>query len=658
MRRTIDTSIRALSHPGSLVALGLLLLNDHVLKAMLPSTLTGKLSDFAGLVFFPFLVAIVLAPLTRHIGARNVGAVSIASTGAWFAAIKTSTVAAAATESLVEIFISGSRIVVDPTDLFALTSLGISWEIWKHARKLPAIQPSRSLLIGVFAAASIASSCVPPSQVIDITVSEGAIWNVTGPDVEVLTDDGWRSNASLDEPLSDEGVEPDGLQQQACVTSNPDQCYRIVDEREIQASSNGGNQWETEYAYPADREDFALRSITDFTGSATACGVERTYGLFDIAILDGADPIVVVAAGNAGVVTGSTDGVWTGGFTKFTSPGENIELETGIIASLGALMLAAFALVATNRFTQGLNLPSPSKWLYAAQALFVIGALALAVPAEELFVVVGMIAVPLCLVTLPGLMLNWLRNRKRLSSPRMFDLTMFSAIMLPPLGAALAYQRFWAWSAGGPRTYAPAVAQAGAIGGITIGTFLTILIVALRRRDPSLRSTETESGVAAEESESAPYTVSGQSEPWPYQPFSSLAIIAAAGIIGPFLPLGAAIIAPLAGFWMAAKTSQQKYPEVIAVLAAAITFVPSEFDVLGYLLGATIAVKAAAGAAYANRVLLALLIWGASIWLLGTDANGVFELGTWDIVLFLLGGLTAPALGLGDLFYRWTQRSR
>ncbi len=48
----------ALLHPVPLAAIGVLLLNDHVLKAAYPGLVTGKLSDVAGLVFFPlFLVS-------------------------------------------------------------------------------------------------------------------------------------------------------------------------------------------------------------------------------------------------------------------------------------------------------------------------------------------------------------------------------------------------------------------------------------------------------------------------------------------------------------------------------------------------------------------------------------------------------------------------
>src|SRR5690349_13071723 len=48
-----------LGHPGTLLALALLLLNDHVLKAAYPGWWTGKLSDAAGLVLAPPLLALL-----------------------------------------------------------------------------------------------------------------------------------------------------------------------------------------------------------------------------------------------------------------------------------------------------------------------------------------------------------------------------------------------------------------------------------------------------------------------------------------------------------------------------------------------------------------------------------------------------------------------
>jgi hypothetical protein len=46
-------------HPIALAAIAIMIANDHWLKCAHPSALTGKLSDFAGLTFFPLLVLIV-----------------------------------------------------------------------------------------------------------------------------------------------------------------------------------------------------------------------------------------------------------------------------------------------------------------------------------------------------------------------------------------------------------------------------------------------------------------------------------------------------------------------------------------------------------------------------------------------------------------------
>jgi hypothetical protein len=50
------TARSLLARPIVLAALALLVANDHWAKAAYPGVVTGKLSDFAGLVFFPLLV--------------------------------------------------------------------------------------------------------------------------------------------------------------------------------------------------------------------------------------------------------------------------------------------------------------------------------------------------------------------------------------------------------------------------------------------------------------------------------------------------------------------------------------------------------------------------------------------------------------------------
>lgn len=56
---------RALLHPVTLAALTTLVLNDHVLKWTWPGWITGKLSDVAGLILVPIVLAAVLRVTRR-----------------------------------------------------------------------------------------------------------------------------------------------------------------------------------------------------------------------------------------------------------------------------------------------------------------------------------------------------------------------------------------------------------------------------------------------------------------------------------------------------------------------------------------------------------------------------------------------------------------
>src|SRR5262245_26623350 len=62
-----------------------LALNDHLLKARFPGFVTGKLSDVAGLVCFPVLLAAAIEKLRP--GARTMLACALV-TGVVFAAVK------------------------------------------------------------------------------------------------------------------------------------------------------------------------------------------------------------------------------------------------------------------------------------------------------------------------------------------------------------------------------------------------------------------------------------------------------------------------------------------------------------------------------------------------------------------------------------------
>lgn len=123
---------RALLHPLWLAAVATLALNDHVFKGAgwLPAVVTGKLSDVAGLLAAPALLAV----LGRVRSERGL-LLAHAATGAVFAAIKLS--AAASGWFVAALAAAGLtwRNWVDPTDLLALPALLASWFLLRPAMR-------------------------------------------------------------------------------------------------------------------------------------------------------------------------------------------------------------------------------------------------------------------------------------------------------------------------------------------------------------------------------------------------------------------------------------------------------------------------------------------------------------------------------------------
>lgn len=112
-----------LLHPVALVALVLVIFNDRVLKVRYPSEVSGKLSDFAGLVYFPlFLVAAIEGArwLRRRTGwelTPRAVVVAVVVVGAAFVAIKVSHPAG-------EVYRTVMGVVLYPLDLLSSVVAG------------------------------------------------------------------------------------------------------------------------------------------------------------------------------------------------------------------------------------------------------------------------------------------------------------------------------------------------------------------------------------------------------------------------------------------------------------------------------------------------------------------------------------------------------
>ena len=148
---------RALTHPLWWGALMMMILNDHALKgsAVLPGTLTGKISDFAGLLVAPMLLATCLKLSTRRsLAMAHIGV------GLIFALINLSSHAAGIFTEITQVTPWPWVIYVDPTDLIALPMLGLSWHVFMSVVTRPiSVGPMTKVAASLLgAAACLASS--------------------------------------------------------------------------------------------------------------------------------------------------------------------------------------------------------------------------------------------------------------------------------------------------------------------------------------------------------------------------------------------------------------------------------------------------------------------------------------------------------------------
>lgn len=149
----LSASRRAADVLGSLpflLSIGVLLLNDHVLKATRPGLITGKLSDVAGVV----MIALLATAATRHPG------IAFSFTIVGFGFLKTiPTVAESAAPML------GGVTTTDPTDLLALLALA---PLWRWVARGPAPRTNsvasprlalRAVAVSAAVLATTATSC-------------------------------------------------------------------------------------------------------------------------------------------------------------------------------------------------------------------------------------------------------------------------------------------------------------------------------------------------------------------------------------------------------------------------------------------------------------------------------------------------------------------
>ena len=313
-----------LRHPASLASIGVLLLNDHVLKAAFGTWWTGKLSDVAGLVFAPALLAVGAALLAPRARPRALAAATIATTGAAFAVVKATAAGAAAASATLSTLAGPSVVRPDLTDLLALPALALAYLAFRASLRHRAASPrplasrlGTALIVGTATAATLATSSLGVHNPLAVSVipdGDGLLVKYQEPyqfpNVAVdRTTDGrtWQAvcGTSGSEPCDRTGELADPPITAACVPYDPGVCFRVQPGRiGVDRSDDGGETWRPEWGLTDAERDrlVAFHEVDDPAAqlSSVSLGIIDAPGGF----------VVVVADGFDGLAVRGSDGTW------------------------------------------------------------------------------------------------------------------------------------------------------------------------------------------------------------------------------------------------------------------------------------------------------------------------------------------------------------
>ena len=309
---TFSKSVRLLAHPLSLGAIGLMLANDFILKPLWPSWWTGKLSDFAGLFFLPFLLA-ALFSLAAPGRLRLAGWLAFGVTGLGFSLLKldagVNTALLGAAHTLTGLSIQAR---LDPSDLLALLSLLPAAWLWRRngqpAAKSPAVN-WRLLVLPLAALVTLADAAAPDLGVACLQAQAAGGTSVLAS-TRYLTQTYQTLDGGLTwQPLADQGPAICGNSVSPLTSfKSPAEggfLYRFNPGQGIDSSDDGGLNWRTDYALSSLTEP--EQAYLKLTHSGNIQFGSSPYA----AAVDPASGNLILAMGLDGVLVRRSAGNWT-----------------------------------------------------------------------------------------------------------------------------------------------------------------------------------------------------------------------------------------------------------------------------------------------------------------------------------------------------------
>jgi len=310
MNRTFQKAVYLLSRPVSLLALVLLFLNDHVLRVLWPSWITGKLGDFAWLFFAPFaLVALLALLIPRSVREHEklVGLLAFGIVGTAFflgnSFVVTHGFILAVVDGLIPFPV---QIIRDPVDLIALVVMVPAWRMWQSEALQPSVGRARgALLVSVAACLTIANAPMPDYGIDCLYVEKNRTVAVSN----------YYSFFSQDGGMSWEELQEDAVfdycwevaRDEDGIVADPDNettLFRMNSSRHFEVSENQGQTWQ-EVPQLRMSSEAAMAFIT----SDDVGYLHYSPGPFQV-VRDLQTGNLIFSMGLEGVVVLTTEGKW------------------------------------------------------------------------------------------------------------------------------------------------------------------------------------------------------------------------------------------------------------------------------------------------------------------------------------------------------------
>lgn len=301
MKKTLSNhALNSLAHPASIFAMMTLMINALVLQPRFPSWWTGKIGDMAWLVFSPFLFAWLLTfliPSSWKMPAKKLGLVAIVGVGIAYSLLKT---VPSLNDGMVHFGLwlgFPLKLQLDPTDLLALPCLLLAWFIWRREPQRHISVAFRLLVVSGAALAIMADApairyegftCVlkQEDKLVALTESIHPAGYFKDPENR------WTAYVSSDGGLNWEADENFNTEEFVCpntanvfpinVSIEPTTQLYYMEKQGIYRSDDGGN------------------TMT----------LEQRVSIVNSVVLDESAQIVVIAAGEEGVMVRAADGTW------------------------------------------------------------------------------------------------------------------------------------------------------------------------------------------------------------------------------------------------------------------------------------------------------------------------------------------------------------